>query len=197
MPNDDSSRGQNALVCLIFLLLGIAITWVAVDNLRHEIRIFASRDQVKARGKATVGIVTSCETQHRKTDGAFPCFYTVYIHTVQYDGFTTTWNRPNPVALGSRLPVLYMADNPENMIVGEMSQRVEDMRRREVDIFALGFGLIVYLALGFLGLVFLGLPLLFVYKGRGKTSELSPNREKKGVLGECESNEVPENLQQV
>jgi len=165
MPSN--SRNEKAFVSLVLALLGIVLTWVAVHNLRDEIRICVSKGEVRAHGKTTVGTITSCEAQ-TKTYGMHGHSYTYYIHTVQYDGFTTTFHEFRPIPPGSRIPVVYMANDPQNMIVGKVSQSVEDMRRRWGDVFGVGFGTIIYLIVGLVGVGFLGCALLVIVPKKQK-----------------------------
>jgi hypothetical protein len=67
-----------------------------------------------------------------------------------------------------------MANDPEHVLVGIVSQSVEDLRHRGRDTLGLVFGLLIYLAISLLGVGFLGLALLTIVPERRRRKEDEP-----------------------
>lgn len=148
--SQSESEGSAALGYLIFLVLGIGLTWLGVSNLSHEMSIFTTKRAIRSRGASTTGVILSCEPRYRQRSRGRS--YTYYEHTVQFDHFTQTFTRPDPIRPGTKVPVLYLPENKDKSLIGKPLQTDRDLRQQWGSVVGLAFGLVVYSVLILVGI---------------------------------------------
>ena len=184
LSTDDSLSNQsssNSLGSLLFgftllVILGLILCGVGVSNLKHEIGIYNNRVGLKLHGKEAYGVVAEIEKRTRRSSGSKAKYYTVYLHTINYDQYTTVYSRPYTLSVGMRVPVLYSLRDPNNVLVGDKYTDVSEFRQSMgSDLFGFLFGLALYGPITLAGIALLGLILVrgraVIEEGKSKAIE--------------------------
>lgn len=111
MKNQNLSMGKKLFALFIILFLAIGGISFIIAGFNELFNAFT----LSAEGKQTMGTVTDYE--YVKKQGADKITF-LHRHTLRYDGYTHPFTLDRAYKKGTRFPIIYMPDNPGNVMIG-------------------------------------------------------------------------------